>query len=639
MKKMNQKNYVNLYIKFFIIILYLTILTSGIIFVKKTKLNFNFNNDEINLSNSSYSIFNELFFNISSVNYYFSHKYNKIELEYHFQFFDKQNNFIFPSDLALYYNLHVFCILKSGNISLQSLPNIHQNKYFTCLEYNELNLPAQFEIKICKDSSKCISTYIFDTKIVNYNFIKFVNNDKFDLNYINEQYSSLYKKVQDSKDDLYLLKKCYISHPIYFFNEKAIFSKNNWYFNNIYNHYFCFCYGNDCKADKNFDICKYYFYLSIIDDNQYLYKKTYYLFADFLLPNRAPGDAYFVFREMVKKNLSAFYLTGRKDIYKEYYESDKKFQRIIPIINNQKKINGNILEKYLTLFLKLKCVISGSEFYSKENIFFKIHYLTFICLGHGVNFFKPFLYKDYYGCQRYNKILLPSEKIISIAKQYGWKEKNIIKLGLPKWDLFNDYSINIKNKTKEKCIFIMFTWRKLKKNKKISPEYFNNLLKLLQHAKLNQILFAQNITLYISLHHNLLNKRNKIKNNHFVKYIKQEDILNCIMKCDLVISDFSSIIFDFMYRQKPFIIFIPDSNDTNLYKIYDNDYLNIINGFKNGSIEFENKFFETEEVIKKIEYYVSNHFQLDEKLQKFYKTFNLNNNNNINRFIEYLKSV
>ena len=111
------------------------------------------------------------------------------------------------------------------------------------------------------------------------------------------------------------------------------------------------------------------------------------------------------------------------------------------------------------------------------------------------------------------------------------------------------------------------------------------------------------------------------------------------MKCDLVISDFSSIIFDFMYRQKPFIIFIPDSNDTNLYKIYDNDYLNIINGFKNGSIEFENKFFETEEVIKKIEYYVSNHFQLDEKLQKFYKTFNLNNNNNINRFIEYLKSV
>ena len=92
---MNQKNYINIYIKFFIIILYLTILTSGIIFVKKTKLNFIFNNDKINFSNSSYSVFNDLFFNISSVNYYFSHKFNKIELEYHFQFFDKQNNLIY----------------------------------------------------------------------------------------------------------------------------------------------------------------------------------------------------------------------------------------------------------------------------------------------------------------------------------------------------------------------------------------------------------------------------------------------------------------------------------------------------------------------------------------------------------------
>lgn len=242
-------------------------------------------------------------------------------------------------------------------------------------------------------------------------------------------------------------------------------------------------------------------------------------------------------------------------------------------------------------------------------------------------------------CQRYNKILLPSEKIISIAKQYGWKEKNIIKLGLPKWDLFNDYSIDIKNKSKEKCIYMMFTWRSLKKRKNISPEYFNNILKLIKYSKLQQILFQQNITLYISLHHNLLKKRNFIKEKNIVKYIKQEDILNCLMKCDLVISDFSSIIFDFMYRQKPFIIFIPDSNDKNLYKIYDDDYLNVINSLKNGSVEFENKFFKIEDVIKKIEYYISNDFKLDEKLRNFYKTFKLNDKNNINRFIEYLKSV
>ena len=89
---------------------------------------------------------------------------------------------------------------------------------------------------------------------MNYNHIKFLNNDKFDINYINEQYFSFSKKVQDPKNDLYLLKKCYISHPICSTKEKAINSKNIWYFKNIYNHYFCFCYGNDCKTNKYFDI-------------------------------------------------------------------------------------------------------------------------------------------------------------------------------------------------------------------------------------------------------------------------------------------------------------------------------------------------------------------------------------------------
>ena len=59
-------------------------------------------------------------------------------------------------------------ILNNGNISLQSIPNIHQNKYFTCLEYYELNLSAQFEIKICYNLSKCNSTYIFDTNFLNF---------------------------------------------------------------------------------------------------------------------------------------------------------------------------------------------------------------------------------------------------------------------------------------------------------------------------------------------------------------------------------------------------------------------------------------------------------------------------------------
>jgi CDP-glycerol glycerophosphotransferase (TagB/SpsB family) len=259
-------------------------------------------------------------------------------------------------------------------------------------------------------------------------------------------------------------------------------------------------------------------------------------------------------------------------------------------------------------------------------------------LGHGVNYFKPFLYEEYYGCKRYNKIILPSDRIISIARQYGWKKKNIIKIGLPKWDLFYNYSLIMKKKFEKKCIFMMFTWRNLRKGKNISSHYFNNIFKLFKSFRLRKILNQNRVTLYISLHHNLLKNQNLIKGKTKAKYVNQEDIVTCLMKCNLVISDFSSVIFDFMYRKKPFIIFIPDSDDNKIKELYDDDYFNVINGLKNDSIKFENKVFNVENAVKKIKYYIKNDFHLDLKLKSFYKKFNLNHKQNINRFIAYLKS-
>ena len=635
------KKYVNIFVKSLIAILILQLI-SRLIYKNDFIIYFNrnINNNIVNNIFGSFRIRNSyFFFNLSFIKYYFSYKFNKVELEYSFLLFDGENNLLIPSELALYYNLHVFCILKKPNLNLQSLSNILFNKYFNCLEYFDLNQQAKIGIKISDELSICININLFESNYFNYNYLLSLNDYKFNKKYINKEYSLISKKVFSSNKSLYLLKKSYISRPICSSKENAITLKNIWYFKNIYNHYFCFCNGKSCPYDQIFDDCKYYLYLSIIDNNRNLYKKIDYLFLDFLYANRAPGDAYFVFREMIKKNISAYYLTERKDIYQKYYDNRTKFQKIIPIINKQYNITGNILEKYLPLFLRLKAVISGSEFFSKENIFYNINYITFICLGHGVNYFKPFLYEEYYGCKRYNKIILPSDKIISIARQYGWKNKNIIKIGLPKWDLFYNYSLIMKKKFEKKCIFMMFTWRNLREGKNISSYYFNNIFRILNNFRLKKILQQNNVTLYVSLHHNLLKNQNLIKSKTKAKYVNQEDIVTCLMKCNLVISDFSSIIFDLMYRKKPFIIFIPDSDDKNIKDLYDDDYFNIINGLKNDSIPFVNKFFNVKDTIKTIIYYIENNFKLDLKLKKFYKTFNLNHTNNINNFIEYLESL
>ena len=273
-------------------------------------------------------------------------------------------------------------------------------------------------------------------------------------------------------------------------------------------------------------------------------------------------------------------MSKREDIYNKFKNFNSNI--ILPIIFDGAYINGDFLEKYLDLFLKLKAVISGAKIYSINNIFYNINYITYICLGHGISYLKEFLYKDYYSNKIYNKILLPpSQKIISNAKKYGWNDENIIKIGLPRWDLFtknenNSSPFSINNDKYNKSIFAMFSWRDLKENQTISKHYFKNIFKLINNKKMIKISKENNITFYFSLHHMIDRYKILFQMNPFIKYINQEDICECLIKSYLLITDFSSIIFDIIVRKKPYIIFIPDSDDPNLDKIYTNNYYKLI---------------------------------------------------------------
>jgi CDP-glycerol glycerophosphotransferase (TagB/SpsB family) len=198
----------------------------------------------------------------------------------------------------------------------------------------------------------------------------------------------------------------------------------------------------------------------------------------------------------------------------------------------------------------------------------------------------------------------------------------------------------MKNKIKNyKSIFLMFTWRNLKYNQKISKYYLKNILKLLKDKLLYNILIKRKVTLYFCLHHMIEQYKPLFKMNKFIKYIKQEQIIDCLSMSDLIITDFSSIIFDIMAKKKPYIIFIPDSEDPNISYIYDENYYNIINCLKNGTINFENRFFKVSDTIEKIIFYINHNFTLESKMKKFYSKFNLMGGNNTKDLINYLKHL
>jgi CDP-glycerol glycerophosphotransferase (TagB/SpsB family) len=323
------------------------------------------------------------------------------------------------------------------------------------------------------------------------------------------------------------------------------------------------------------------------------------------------------------------------DIFKEYCRYNNLCQIIIRDIN----INGDFLEKYLELILKLKAIIIGSHITSIDNIFYNIEYITSINLGHGVKYFKSFLYKDYTSPEKYNKmVLIPSKKIINVALQNGWKEENIIKICLPKWDKYDNY--RKENKEIGKSIFIFFTRRSIKDRKTISDDYYNNLLKLVNNDILIQKLIEKNITLYHRLHPIMKDSKYKINiRNPKLKYINIENISDTLMKSNLLVTDFSSVYFDFLYQRKPIIIYIPDSEDPNIKYKYDDNYYNLVNSMKNGTIHFENKCNTIEQVINKIINYINNNFELELNVKEFYDSFGFKCGNNTQSFVNYIENL
>ena len=94
-----------------------------------------------------------------------------------------------------------------------------------------------------------------------------------------------------------------------------------------------------------------------------------------------------------------------------------------------------------------------------------------------------------------------------------------------------------------------------------------------------------------------------------------------------------------MYLNKPFVMYIPDNKEINIKKFYSENYINLINGLKDGSISFINKYFDINQVVDKIIYYINNNFIIEKKVADFYKSFNLTCENNTMKFINYLENL
>ena len=150
----------------------------------------------------------------------------------------------------------------------------------------------------------------------------------------------------------------------------------------------------------------------------------------------------------------------------------------------------------------------------------------------------------------------------------------------------------------------------------------------------------KNIKLFFCYHHSLKEKKNFIiikKNN--IRTISQNDISKLLKNTSLIITDFSSILFDAIVQKKPLILFIPDGLDPNLMYIYNKEYYETITKIIKGFIYLYEVFIDLNEVVNKTIYYIKNDFVVEKEKLKFYRQFKLRDKGNTKKFIKYIQNL
>ena len=236
---------------------------------------------------------------------------------------------------------------------------------------------------------------------------------------------------------------------------------------------------------------------------------------------------------------------------------------------------GNIMEleseEYLNTFLKAnKIITSVSEswvdnpFGNDRKYIRDLFHFEFIFIQHGI--IKDDLSKYLNRITKnFNYIITSSVKEYKsiLNYKYNYNINNLKLTGLPRFDRL----LKLKPKiNKEKIILISPTWRMYIKGAFDSntfesiyyhefklTDYFNFFNKLINDEKLLNDMKKFNYSGIFCIHPYFSKQWQDFKENNFFSVLELCDFQNIVLKSSLLITDYSSIFFDFAYIQRPII--------------------------------------------------------------------------------------
>lgn len=190
----------------------------------------------------------------------------------------------------------------------------------------------------------------------------------------------------------------------------------------------------------------------------------------------------------------------------------------------------------------------------------KIRHTPVYYLGHGVLALKRMGVDYRRSSKLFDRVLVGSTFDFEAHRHLGFKSKELRKIGYPRWD---DLKGDQKSDEKKHILFFP-TWRgwvdKLNDEEFVQSEYFSKIQELMNSNKMQALLNAQNAVLDVYLHPNMRRFTNLLIDDNAYQNVNvlnpdEVSVAEIEVQSDMIISDYSSVVWDFAVQKKPVVFY------------------------------------------------------------------------------------
>lgn len=280
-----------------------------------------------------------------------------------------------------------------------------------------------------------------------------------------------------------------------------------------------------------------------------------------------------------------------------------------------------VFDLILPFLYRVKAIVMEDGFLPAgvANYLKGLNRLSFVLLGHGSTYawFNGLLSRMF---SRFNVVNVAGEMEKSRIVQYYHDERaelpfDFIEAGCPRYDLLSD-----EGGASGKIVLIALTWRaELNTIDKLEKSFYFRRISQFLASPRRKDLSGKGVRFVFSVHHAMrrtLNDEIPLDTSE-VEVIDSLAVSSYIRKAACLITDLSSLAFDFIYQNKPVIYWLPDADDYGLSFLSRDklrsaqDGLSRLMGYTQAS----------EDVFRQIEWYVEHGFEVNERAREISQKF------------------